>query len=164
MARLTRLVDTASALTGLPMPATGRLFPCACCRAQVVVCSRCDRGQVYGGGDCSQASRRARLREAGQRCQLSRRGRMAHAERTRRYRQRLNKVTRQRSPTPVADARLPLTSTTTATASTSTVAAPGSYLVPQYLVIHGRVCARKSVESGRVRSAWGVIAGMLIAR
>lgn len=108
------------------MPATGRLFLCARCRAQVVVCRRCDRGQIYCGGDCSQASRRARLREAGQRYQLSRRGRFAHAERMRRYRQRLNKVTHQRSPTPVADALLQLTSTTTATASTSTVAAPGS--------------------------------------
>jgi hypothetical protein len=37
----------------------------------------------------------------------------------RRYRQRLNKVTHQRSPTPVANALLPLTSTTTAAGSSN---------------------------------------------
>ena len=42
------------------------------------------------GGDCSQASRRARVCEASRRYQLSRRAHFAHAERIRCCRQRLN--------------------------------------------------------------------------
>lgn len=101
---------------GLPMPATGRLFVCAHCRAQVIVCRRCDRGQIYCNGGCSQAARRASLREAAQRYQRSRRGRLAHAERMRRYRCRQKKVTHQGSAAQAADALLPLTLTTPARA------------------------------------------------
>ena len=96
------------------MPATGRLFVCARCRAQVIVCRRCDRGQIYCDGDCSMASRQASMRVAGQRYQRSRHGRFAHAERMRRYRSRQNKVTHQGSAVPAADALLAPTSTTSA--------------------------------------------------
>ncbi len=75
------------------MPASDRLFVCARCRAQVIVCRRCDRGQIYCNSGCAQVSRQASLREAAQRYQRSRHGRFAHAERMRRYRSRQNKVT-----------------------------------------------------------------------
>ncbi len=96
------------------MPASGRLFVCARCRAQVIVCRRCDRGQIYCDGDCSRASRQASLHEAAQRYQRSRHGRFAHAERMRRYRSRQNKVTHHGSAVPAADALLASTSTTSA--------------------------------------------------
>ncbi len=84
----------------LPMSATGRLFLCARCRVQVVLCSRCDHGNVYCSQDCARTSRRASMRAAGQRYQTSRAGRFAHAERARRYRARRKNVTHQGSPAP----------------------------------------------------------------
>ena len=62
-----------------------RLFLCARCRRQVLICSRCDRGQQYCGAGCSDLARRESLRAAGRRYQQSRRGRHCHAERQRRY-------------------------------------------------------------------------------
>jgi len=79
------------------MQNTARLFTCARCRAQVLICSRCDRGNIYCGPACSQQARRASLRAAGQRYQRSRRGRFTHAERQHRYRRRSHKVTHQGS-------------------------------------------------------------------
>jgi hypothetical protein len=79
-----------------PEPASARsarLFLCARCRAQVLVCSCCDRGQIYCTGGCAQIARREGLREAGQRYQASRRGRVAHALRAHRYRARQKNVT-----------------------------------------------------------------------
>jgi len=88
-------------------PPTGRLFLCARCRAQVFICRRCDRGQIYCANGCAQAARRASLREAAQRYQHSRRGRLAHAQRARRYRARINKVTHQGSLATAPSALLP---------------------------------------------------------
>ena len=79
------------------MENTARLFTCARCRAQVLICSRCDRGNSYCGPACSKQARRASLRAAGRRYQRTRRGRFTHAERQRRYHRRLNKVTHQGS-------------------------------------------------------------------
>jgi len=103
-------------------PPTGRLYVCARCRAQVIVCRRCDSGQTYCDRDCAQAARRASLREAGRRYQRSRRGRMAHAARMRRYRQRREKVTHHSSAEPTADALLITTSTTSASQTSATMA------------------------------------------
>ena len=81
------------------MLSSARLFNCARCRAQVVICSHCDRGNLYCGKWCSQSARRESVRAAGKRFQRSRRGCFAHAERQRRYRQRRRqKVTHQGSP------------------------------------------------------------------
>jgi len=91
------------------MDPVGRFFLCGRCRAQVVVCSRCDHGQIYCGEACSQAARRESQRGAGRRYQKSRRGRFAHAERARRHRQRRrqkNNVTHQGSPEPPPDGLL----------------------------------------------------------
>ena len=104
------------------MPATGRQFVRARCRARIIVCRRCDRGQIYCDGDCSLAARQSSLREAGRRYQHSRNGRLAHAERMRRYRTRLNKVTHQGSAAAAADALLQATPTTSAKATTPGIA------------------------------------------
>ena len=65
-----------------------RLFLCARCRRQVLICSVCDRGQQYCNVRCSGLARDESLRAAGRRYQQSRRGRHCHAERQRRYRRR----------------------------------------------------------------------------
>jgi hypothetical protein len=85
------------------MDPVGRFFLCGRCRAQVLIGSHCDRGQVYCAAECSQAARRESQRQAGRRYQQGRRGRLAHAERARRYRARRNKVTHQSSPPPPPD-------------------------------------------------------------
>ncbi len=81
------------------MESSARLFHCARCRRQVVICRRCDRGNIYCGKRCSQPARRESLRAAGRRYQDSRAGRLKHAARQRRYRSRREKVTHQGSPT-----------------------------------------------------------------
>jgi hypothetical protein len=70
------------------MDVPGRLFLCARCRVQVVLCSHCDRGNRYCGRQCSGLSRKAARRESARRYQTSWRGRLAHAARSRRWRQR----------------------------------------------------------------------------
>ena len=68
--------------------ASCRLFLCACCDSQVLVCSHCDRGQHYCAGECSIKTRQARQREAGRRYQQGHAGRIKHALRTCRWRAR----------------------------------------------------------------------------
>jgi len=76
-----------------------RLYTCGRCRALVSVCSRCDRGQVYCGRECSTRARQASLREAGRRHQSTPRGRQLHAARQARYLMRVGaKMTHQCSP------------------------------------------------------------------
>jgi len=77
--------------------ATGRFFLCARCRGQVLICSCCDRGNIYCEQGCAQSARREGQREAGRRYQSSHRGRRRHAERARAYRARQQKVTHQGS-------------------------------------------------------------------
>jgi hypothetical protein len=89
------------------MPETARLLLCARCRAQGVICGRCDRGNRYCGRDCAQAARRAGLRAAGARDPHSRRGRFAHAARQRHYRRARAKVTHQGSAPPPPGDPLP---------------------------------------------------------
>ena len=64
------------------MPHSARLFLCARCRDQVLLCSHCDRGQLYCGRACSFASRHERRRQSAQRYQSSRGGRLKHAARS----------------------------------------------------------------------------------
>lgn len=78
--------------------ATARFYLCAGCRDLVVICSCCDRGNIYCGEGCASAARRSAQREAGRRYQSSRPGRHKHAERARSYRERQKKVTHQGSP------------------------------------------------------------------
>jgi hypothetical protein len=75
--------------------ASCRKFLCSRCRSQVLVCRQCDRGQTYCIGSCAQETRRDRQREARRRYQATPRGRAMHAERSRRYRARNQRVTDQ---------------------------------------------------------------------
>ena len=70
------------------MDRSARLFLCARCRDQVLLCSHCDRGQHYCGPACSSKSRNERRREAAERYQSSRRGRLKHAARSASWRRR----------------------------------------------------------------------------
>jgi hypothetical protein len=70
-----------------------RMFLCARCRSQVLVCRRCDRGQIYCIGTCAQQARRDNQREARRRYQATPRGRAMHAARNRCYRARGRCVT-----------------------------------------------------------------------
>lgn len=83
--------------------APARLFVCVRCRSQALICSCCDRGQIYCADDCADRARHHAQRAAGRRYQSSRRGRLAHAMRARRYRARCKKVTHQGSPLRPAD-------------------------------------------------------------
>jgi hypothetical protein len=85
---------------------TARLFLCSACRKQVLVCSRCDRGQIYCADGCAMLARRQSLRESGRRYQSSLRGRLMHAERSQRFRARRKSVTHQGSPAVPPDAVL----------------------------------------------------------
>ena len=96
------------------MATSARLFICAECRAQALICSCCDRGQIYCAGDCRRIARRRRQRASGARYQASGRGRRTHAERARRYRARQEKVTHQGSPRPLSGDCLPSGSRTVA--------------------------------------------------
>jgi len=87
---------------------SARLFLCAGCRAQVLICRCCDRGQLYCAGACAPRARRRAQQDAGRRYQSSRRGRLAHAARARRYRGRSKNVTHHGSPPPQSDDLLPL--------------------------------------------------------
>lgn len=75
-----------------------RFFLCARCTVQVLICSCCDRGQIYCAEDCARQARHSAQRAAGRRYQTSRRGRIAHALRARNYRCRQKNVTHQGSP------------------------------------------------------------------
>ena len=74
--------------SGVCMDQPARLYLCARCRVQVVLCSRCDRGNRYCGRPCRRLAWAEARRRTVQRYQRSRRGRIAHAQRTRRWRQR----------------------------------------------------------------------------
>jgi hypothetical protein len=101
---------------------SARLFLCARCRDQVLLCSACDRGQQYCSRTCSSVSRRERRRETAERYQSSRGGQLKHAARSARWRQRqcsrrslrqvnagmaIDKVTHQGCLDAPADASLP---------------------------------------------------------
>jgi hypothetical protein len=100
------------------MDRAARLFLCARCRDQVLLCSHCDRGQRYCSRACSSVSRRERRRETAERYQSSRRGQLKHAARSACWRQRrrslrrdsargsIDKVTHQGCLDALADASL----------------------------------------------------------
>ena len=121
------------------MPSSARLFICARCRRQVVICSHCDRGNIYCGKQCSQRARHQSRREAGRRYQRTRRGRFAHAARQRRYRQRRRaKVTHQGSLPVLPDETLPAESRTSARRSDAPAAVPADGIRCH---LCGRVCS-----------------------
>jgi hypothetical protein len=83
----------------MEMEVSGRLFNCARCLHQHVICSHCDRGNIYCSSECASATRKERQKLSGQRYQDGFRGRQKHAARQARYRTRQKeKVTHQGSP------------------------------------------------------------------
>lgn len=113
-----------------------RRFLCARCRAPALVCSHCDRGQIYCAAGCAAVARQQSQRDAGRRYQGSLRGRFRHAARTRRWRERHallamsaarsekatpQSVTHQGSPLPPSDAVLAVPSPMPAAATPAPV-------------------------------------------
>jgi hypothetical protein len=105
--------SSTSSILGVQLDFPARLFLCVGCRIQVVLCSHCDRGNRYCGRACWRKVHDVARREAASRYQRSRRGRLQHAARSRRWRQRVadranaaHKVTHQGSPTGVGAAPL----------------------------------------------------------
>lgn len=121
----------------------GRMFLCARCREAVVLCSRCDRGQRYCGQVCSRAARRDFQRDAGRRYQCGIAGRVKHAERSRRWRERQvqtcavgpkgsSTVTHHGLPQELTGAPISSTDTKDGAVPTSPRATPhGQWLCPQ---------------------------------
>jgi len=121
-----------------------RRFVCARCRASVLVCSHCDRGQIYCAAGCAATARRQSQRDAGRRYQDSLPGRFHHAARTERWRVRqaalaistsmsaatsiapsaAQSVTHQGSPLGASDAVLAAPSSMSAAAATPAPASP----------------------------------------
>ena len=125
------------------MDRSARLFVCLRCRAQVVLCSHCDHGQVYCDSACSFAARREHRRHSARRYQGSRRGRLKHAARTACWRRRrrvlclanaearahatdVNKVTHQGCLPLLADASLAACETPTSSQPIEPVERPAS--------------------------------------
>ena len=73
------------------MEKTCRLFNCEKCHKQVLICSHCDRGNIYCSKECSRQARTESSQTAGKRYQNTHQGRMNHAHRQSIYRARQNK-------------------------------------------------------------------------
>lgn len=93
------------------MDLTPRLFLCARCYLQVVICTYCDRGNIYCSRSCAVDARKQSIREAGIRYQKSLKGRLKHALRQRRYMDKIRdlkkKMTHQGSNETAQNALLP---------------------------------------------------------
>ncbi len=74
-----------------------RIFTCARCHEQVVICTHCDRGNRYCSDECSEPSREESMREAGDRYQRTEQGRRNHAARQQSYLLRQEEMTHQGS-------------------------------------------------------------------
>lgn len=80
------------------MCVSARLFQCARCLTQTLICRRCDRGHQYCSFVCSSKAKRDSHRRANQKYAKTRKGKHHNAQRQRRYRARQSqKVTDQGS-------------------------------------------------------------------
>ncbi|MCH8049712.1 hypothetical protein IH979_03335 [Patescibacteria group bacterium] len=70
------------------MKKPARFFNCKGCYKQTIICSHCDSGQQYCSNQCSPSARRISCRAANTRYQNTYQGRLKHAARQRRYRER----------------------------------------------------------------------------
>jgi hypothetical protein len=66
------------------MENTARLFNCASCKSQVIICSHCDRGNIYCK-PCAPLARKKSQLGAAKRYQNTREGKLNHAARQRAY-------------------------------------------------------------------------------
>ncbi len=79
------------------MQDSSRQYSCLCCHSIIIICCRCDRGNRYCKHCAPIMSLKARQR-AGKRYQSTYQGRINHAARQKRYRERLKqKVTHKGS-------------------------------------------------------------------
>ncbi len=74
------------------MQSSARLYSCSRCQAQVIICSRCDRGHRYCAGECAAGARSASLKRASKKYQSTRAGRFNNAARQKRHRQRQKQI------------------------------------------------------------------------
>ncbi len=70
------------------METSARLYNCARCHQQVILCSYCDHGNIYCFDGCAQQTRNISLREANKRYRESPLGRQNAARRQAEFRQR----------------------------------------------------------------------------
>jgi hypothetical protein len=77
---------------------SARVFACARCGVLVVVCTRCDRGQIYCDGECREIRRNETERRAAKKFQATPNGALKHAKRQKRYRQKKAKLKAAASP------------------------------------------------------------------
>ena len=70
-----------------------RMFTCARCHKQIVICTRCDRSNRYCSDKCSDAALKESWRRASARYQSTERGRIKHKVRHQRYLQRQEEMT-----------------------------------------------------------------------
>jgi len=75
------------------MPESHRIFNCARCGMQVVICTHCDRGNRYCSKRCSRPAREESKRQSGALYQLTERGRINHAARQARLEERKANLT-----------------------------------------------------------------------
>jgi hypothetical protein len=137
---------------------TGRLFLCARCQAQVLVCSQCDRGQRYCANGCANITRRSRQREAGKRYQQSRTGRHKHAARMHQWRKRLAAttkiVTHHSSQVTPADAVLHANESHPAISPDSQAPSPCSPIASNSIALSTTVNIRISMSAPLWRCHW----------
>ena len=133
---------------------TGRLFLCARCQAQVLVCSQCDRGQRYCDSGCADITRLSRQREAGNRYQQSRAGRHKHAQRMHQWRKRravaTKIVTHHGSQGTPADAVLPGNESPPAISPASHALSPCSPITSEAIA----VSATTNTHSSMLTPVW----------
>lgn len=76
------------------MKHSSRLFYCSFCLQQVVICSYCDRGNIYCGPKCALTARKQYCKASNKRYQKTTKGRFNNALRQKRFRaHQKNKVT-----------------------------------------------------------------------
>src|SRR5437667_5795015 len=81
------------------MEPSSRLYACMLCHKQALICSFCDRGQIYCSKFCSSIARKQSQKLSAIRYQKTLNGKLHHAARQARYRRAHKKiVTHQGSP------------------------------------------------------------------
>ena len=74
------------------MQSSARLYSCCRCQAQVIICSRCDRGHRYCTGQCATDARSDSLKRASDKYRSTRAGRINNAARQKCYRERQQQI------------------------------------------------------------------------
>lgn len=82
----------------VPMESSARLYHCAKCHAQVMICQNCDRGNRYCFEGCAAKARVESFKRASEKYRLTRQARLDNAARQKAFRLRQKqKVTHQGS-------------------------------------------------------------------